>query len=62
MVGRGPAFVPADAEVFILGGLVAAVFTAAGVAAYVFKRPRWTAWFAVFTIMVLLVLKATMLG
>ncbi|MBK8498716.1 MAG: hypothetical protein IPL52_07835 [Flavobacteriales bacterium] len=58
---EGAAFDPMAAEVFILGGLIAAVMTAASVIAYILHRPRWTAALAVLTVTALLVLKSTMM-
>ncbi|MEO8588381.1 MAG: hypothetical protein ABI432_03355 [Flavobacteriales bacterium] len=59
---QGPAFIAADAEIFILAALVMAVFTAAAVAAYIFHRPRWTAVLAVLSVITLMVMKATMMA
>ncbi|MEO8068998.1 MAG: hypothetical protein ABI599_14980 [Flavobacteriales bacterium] len=58
---QGPAFIAADAEIFILAALVMAFFTAAAVAAYVFKRPWWTSVLAVISVITLVIMKATMM-
>ena len=58
---QGPAFVPADAELFILAALIMAVFTAAAVAGYVVRRPRWTIALAVISVITLMVMKGTMM-
>ncbi len=60
--GQGPAFIAADNEVYILAALVMAVFTAAAVAAYILRRPWWTAALAVLSVITLIVMKATMMG